>query len=175
MSEAGGPLRPADSATRALEVLRIAVGAVWALNLLFVVLPAADFWDGFPAVAAGFGPSTPGGSAFASFVAAHPQAFAALIAVTTAYLAAAFLLGVSTRLACAIGSIFSVLLLWTQFGSTFAFPGGTDVGPHPLYLAIYAALFVGGAGRFWSIDGRLARWGRARRSRFARWLAAPSA
>jgi len=162
-----------SSGDRAIETLRIGLGVIWALNLLFIVIPAADYWGSFSSVAASFGSSTPGGPGLADFIAAHPLFFAWLIAVATAYLAVAFLLGFTTRLACVVGMIASAFFLWTQYTTTFAFPGGTDVGPHPLYLAMYVILLVGGAGRFWSVDRRLWRSGKTILRRLGRWVAAP--
>jgi uncharacterized membrane protein YphA (DoxX/SURF4 family) len=150
------------------------MGVIWAFNLLFIVLPAADYWGSFSDVAASFGPTSLGGPGLANYVAANPAVFAVLIAVATAYLAVAFLFGVTTRLACAVGFVASLVFLTTQWTTTFAFPGGTDVGAHPLYLAIYVALFVGGAGRFWSLDAWIWRTGRARFARLSEWIATPS-
>lgn len=164
-----------DRGARALEVLRIAIGGVWLLNLLFILVPSADYWGSFASVASSFGASTPGGPGFASFVGANALFFAILIAVVTAYLAIAFLFGVTTRLACLVGTAASVVFLWTQFSTTFAFPGGTDVGPHPLYLAVYLALFVGGAGRYWSVDHRVWRLKVPLVTRAGRYVAAPAA
>ena len=162
---------PPGNPMRGIELLRIGLGVVWAVNLLFIVLPAAGYWSTFQGAAQSYGASTLGGPGLAGLVAAHATLFAWLIALTTAYLAAAFLLGVTTRLACGVGAVMSIAFFVTQFGATFVFPGGTDVGPHPLYLAIYAALWVGGAGRVWAIDGML--WTRewTRRVPHARWFA----
>ena len=136
----------------ALEMLRIGVGAVWGLNFIFVVAPANNYFGNFGAMAISFAPTSLGGPALAQFVAAHSTFFSWLIALTTGYLMVAFVLGLTTRWACLIGGIFSAVLLGTQFGSTFVFPGGTDVGEHPLYVLIYIALVFGGAGKALSLD-----------------------
>lgn len=149
---------------RAIELLRIGVGLVWVVNLLFIVNPRNQYWSTFSQTALAYAPTTLGGPGLAEFVAAHPLVFAWAIALLTAYLAVALLLGVTTRVACFVGSFFSALLLATQFGSTFLFPGGTDVGAHPLYILAYAVLVVGGAGTSLSVDHLLAEW-RAERSR----------
>lgn len=149
------------------------MGAIWAANLLFILLPSADYWGSFSDVAASFGSTTLGGPGFANYVAANPTFFAWFIAIATAYLAFAFLFGFTTRLACVVGFVASVAFLLTQWTATFAFPGGTDVGAHPLYLAIYVALYVGGAGRFWSLDSWIWRTGRSRADWLARWIATP--
>lgn len=165
----------AERAGRAIELLRITLGMIWAVNLVFIFAPAADYWDQFPAVASSFGPTTPGGGGLSDFVASQPLLFAWLVTAVSVYLAVAFIAGLTTRLACVIGSLGSLVLLWTQYGSTFSLPGGTDVGAHPLYLAIYAALYVGGAGRLWSLDGRLWNSTRHRLLGFGRWIATPGA
>lgn len=38
-----GKLASPDRAWRGLDVLRILIGVVWAANLLFILLPAADY------------------------------------------------------------------------------------------------------------------------------------
>ena len=82
-------------------------------------------------------------------------------------------MGLTTRFACDVGIVFSAALLATQVGSTFSVPGGTDVGPHPLYLLIYGTLILGGAGRYLSVDHWIWKTGHARLPRLSRWLAAP--
>lgn len=142
----GAGERTPDSA-RGLLALRLAMGIVWGLNLIFIFDPANGFFSGFASTANGFAAQSIGGAALPGFVAAHPELFAALIAAVTIYLAVAFLLGVTVRWACGVGILFASLLLITQFGGTFAIPGGTDVGPMPLYIGIYVALLWGRADR----------------------------
>lgn len=148
-----------DRTVLATETLRIAMGMIWVLNLVFVVDPMNQWFDPatFASVAAGFGPTTVGGPGLADFAAAHATIFAWGLAIVTAYLAVAFLIGVSTRLACVVGTATSLGLLWTQWGMIWVMPGGTDVGAHPVYLIVYMALLVGGAGRHLSLDGRVRR------------------
>ena len=164
-----------ERAALGIELLRVGIGVVWALNLVFVVDPANGWFDptSFSGLAASFGSSTVGGPGFASFVASNPTVFAWAIALLTAYLAVAFLLGLTTRLACLIGAATAVVFLWTQWGMIWVIPGGTDVGPHPLYLVIYVALFVAQAGRHFSLDTRVWRSSRSRFPRAARWLTSP--
>ena len=158
----------------ALEFLRIAVGLVWALNLVFIVAPQNHWFADFSATALSYGPTTIGGPGLAQYVGAHAAVFSWLVAIVTTYLAAAFLLGFTTRLACLVGGVFSSVLLATQVGSTFVFPGGTDVGEHPLYLVIYIALVVGGAGRALSVDRWLSEtFARRHAAHAARGLPAP--
>lgn len=148
----------AESKTRAaasLELLRVSIGIIWALNMVFILAPSNQYFPTFQSTAQGFGSQTLGGPAIANFVATYPMFFAWLIAVASLYLALAFLFGVTTRLACAVGIVASLFFFWTQYTMTFMFPGGTDVGAHPLYIVIYLALVVGGAGQYFSIDAQL--------------------
>jgi len=173
MAGSPAPSTGISEGERAIEILRVGLGVVWVLNLLFIVVPASDYWGSFPAVAASFGASTPGGPGFASYVAAHSLLFAWIIAIATAYLAVAFLFGVTTRLACIVGIMASAIFLWTQYSTTFAFPGGTDVGPHPLYIVMSVILLLGGAGRYWSLDRWFWRSKRSVIQRLGRWVAGP--
>ena len=151
------PARMGGRAGLAVEVLRIGLGLVWAMNLVFIVDPANQFFPTFSAAAASYAPTTLGGPGLAQFVAAHGAVFSVLIAVATAYLAIAFLTGTTTRWACVVGFFLSGFFLLTQWGATFYFPGGTDVGPHPLYLLLAVGLFLAPAGRSWALDPYLLR------------------
>ncbi|MCI4372268.1 MAG: hypothetical protein L3K02_01275 [Thermoplasmata archaeon] len=151
-SEPAPRSNPSWGSTHVIDLLRIGVGAVWLVNLIFIADPQNRYWTTFSSTALSFAPTSIGGPGLAEYVAAHPLFFAWGIALITGYLAIALLLGVTTRIACFIGSFFSAVLLATQFGSTFLFPGGTDVGAHPLYIVIYAVLVVGGAGQSLSLD-----------------------
>ncbi len=157
----------------AIDLLRVGIGLIWALNLVFVLDPTNQFISTFRAVALSFAPTTLGGPAVATFVAAHSAIFAWVTAFLTAYLAIAFLFGIGTRMACIVGAIASTVFLLTQFASTFTLPGGTNVGPHPLYLLVYLILFIGGGGTYLSVDRWLSTTGRARFPRLARWFGNP--
>ena len=150
------PRAHADHRQLALELLRIGMGAIWAVNLVFIVFPPNQYFPTFRSTAASFAPTTIGGPGLADFVGSHATVFAWGIAVATAYLAVALLLGLTTKWACIVGAIASGLFLVTQIGSTFQVPGGTDVGPHPLYLLVYLILFAGGAGHALALDPQLA-------------------
>jgi hypothetical protein len=135
-----------------IEVLRIGLGIVWFANFFFIVYPPNNYFGDFSSIALTFAPVSFGGPGFPDYVAAHPLFFSWLIAGTTGYLAFAFTLGLTTRIACFVGSCFSAVLFAIQIGSIFVFPGGTDVGEHPLFILISAVLLVGGAGRALSLD-----------------------
>jgi hypothetical protein len=126
-----------------MVALRLGLGVLWSLNLIYIFDPANQFWAGFASTAGSYAGSSLGGGGLAQFVAVHPSVFAALIAGVTVYLAAAFLSGLTTRWACVIGGAFNVALLVTQFAQVSTFPGATDVGAQPVYLAMYVALFLG--------------------------------
>ncbi|MFI5418747.1 MAG: hypothetical protein ACHQ2Y_07640 [Candidatus Lutacidiplasmatales archaeon] len=145
------------SGSASMDILRLGMGVVWLFNLLFIIDPQNSYFGSFADTARSYAPSTFGGPGLADYVAAHATFFAWSIALTTGYLAIAFLLGLTTRLACFVGSLFSAVLFATQVGSTFVFPGGTDVGPHPLYILIYGVFLVGGAGRHFAVDPWLRR------------------
>lgn len=161
MEGAPGPPSANPAASTGLFALRLGIGLVWAMNCVYIFDPANDFFSGFSAEAASFAPVALGGGALPRFAAAHPAVFSILIAATTLYLAVAFLLGGTTRWACGIGIGFALALLVSQFGLTFVVPGGTDVGPMPIYVAVYAALLLGRAERVFSLD---AWWGAHRQS-----------
>jgi hypothetical protein len=141
----------------AVLCLRLGIGIVWLANLVYIVNPANAFFPTFGATANSYGPTTLTGPAIATFVAANPLLFSVTIALVTAYLAFAFLLGISVRLACVVGAGFNLLLLLTQFATLTTFPGGTDVGPQPLYLVAYVALFISDGGPLWSLELTLSR------------------
>ncbi len=167
-----------DRSGRALDVLRILLGVIWGANLLFIFLPqsAANYWNPtfFSSTAYSYAFSSVIGPGLPNFVAAYPMFFASLIAIGSTYLAVAFLLGITTRLASLLGLIASVLLLLTQWNGIFVWGWGTDVGAQPLYIAICLALLVGGAGRYWALDAWIWKSVGARLSSLARWIAVPS-
>jgi hypothetical protein len=146
-----------------IEVLRIGLGIVWFANFFFIVYPPNNYFGDFSSIARSFAPVSFGGPGFPDYVAAHPLFFSWLIALITGYLAVAFTFGLTTRIACFIASFFSAVLFAIQIGSIFIFPGGTDVGEHPLFILISGVLLVGGAGTSLSLDewSRLA-WARYR-------------
>ncbi len=163
-----------DPKGMSIDLLRVGIGVVWALNLIFILAPSNRYFPMFQAMASGFGPSSLGGPGFANFVASYPVLFSWLIAGVTTYLAFAFLLGLTTRLACVVGGLASVAFLLTQFYATFALNGtGTDVGAHPLYLLIYLILFTAGAGQYFALDQWMWTSGKARLPRLSRWIASP--
>jgi hypothetical protein len=148
---------------RMIEVLRIGLGVVWLANFFFIVYPPNHFFGNFSTVALSFAPVSFGGPAFPDYVAAHPLFFSWVVALTTGYLAIAFTFGLTTRLACFVGSCFSAGLFAIQVGTIFVFPGGTDVGEHPLFILICGILIAGGAGRSLSLDAWIrSAWARNR-------------
>ena len=184
MTEPGNPPPERVSGLRAawrmnpkgvtLDLLRIGIGLVWALNLMYILAPSNRFFAGFQSTAGGFGSSSLGGAGFASFAASHATLFAWGIALLTGYLAVAFLAGLTTRLACVVGGVASTAFIVTQFYSTFALNGtGTDVGPHPIYILVYVILFTGMAGQYFALDHWFWVSGHARFPRLSRYIASP--
>jgi hypothetical protein len=159
---------PANASDGGMLALRLGIGLAWALNFLFVLLPSNQFFSGFGGTAASFGPTSLGGAGLATFVAGHAWLFSWGLAITTGYLAIAFLLGISTRTACVVGLVLNSLLLLTQYGSIVVIPGGTDIGPQPLYLIVYIALFLGNADQIASVDHWLWKARRVRLPLFSR-------
>ena len=163
-----------DPKGMSIDLLRVGMGLVWALNLIYILTPSNRYFSMFQSMASGYGSTTLGGPWFANWVAGSPAFFAWAIAILTAYLAVAFLAGITTRLACVAGGVASVAFLVTQFYATFALDGsGTDVGPHPLYLLIYLILFTAGAGQYFALDHWMWASGKARLPRLSRWVASP--
>ncbi|MGD0249673.1 MAG: hypothetical protein ABSB97_02115 [Thermoplasmata archaeon] len=149
-----------------IEVLRIGLGLVWFANFFFIVYPPNNYFGNFSSIALSLAPVSFGGPGFLDYVAAHPLFFSWAVAIATGYLAFALTFGITTRIACFAGSFFSAVLFAIQVGSIFVFPGGTDVGEHPLFILISAVLLVGGAGRSLSLDVWMrASWARVRAAR----------
>jgi len=147
-----GSVSTGRSPSRMIEVLRIGLGLVWFANFFFILYPANNYWGEFPSVARSFAPVSFGGPGFPDYAATHPLFFSWLVALITGYLAIAFTFGLTTRAACFVASFFSAGLFAIQIGSIFVFPGGTDVGEHPLFILISGVLLVGGAGTSLSLD-----------------------
>jgi hypothetical protein len=132
-----------DRGRRGIAFLRLGLGLAWIANAVYILDPSNDFFASFSGVAASFGGSTAGGPALANFVSAYAMVFSIGIAAITVSLAISFLSDVAVRAACLLGAGFNVALLVSQWGQISTLPGGTDIGPQPLYLIGYAALWVG--------------------------------
>lgn len=157
------PQTGVSSPVRGVVLLRIGLGTIWSINLLYILNPANQFFSTFTATALSFAPQTLGGPGLADAAAAYPALGSGLVAAVTIYLAVGLLLGVTTRPVCIVGIVFNAGLLVTQFGQLWTVPGGTDVGPMPLYLLVYLTLLVAHAERFTSLDA----WWAAHRIRAA--------
>ncbi|MCI4325878.1 MAG: hypothetical protein L3K00_08400 [Thermoplasmata archaeon] len=160
VSESRGPARP----RRGIALLRLGLGAVWAANAVYILDPANQFFSSFSGVAASFGSSTIGGPGLAQFVAQQPFVFSAVITAITLGLAVSFLSDVGVRVACLVGAAFNVALLVTQWGQIATIPGGTDIGPQPLYLLGYAVVWVGYQAGDLSLTATFRTWVARRRS-----------
>ncbi|MCL4517711.1 MAG: hypothetical protein M1587_00775 [Thaumarchaeota archaeon] len=67
--------------------------------------------------------------------------------------------GLLTNLASAVGIVFSFLIWSTAegFGGIFMQGGATDIGPSPLYMALFAGLMITMAGRLLGLDALLSK------------------
>lgn len=153
-----------DRSRRGVALLRLGVGAAWLANAYFVLDPANQFFSSFSGVASSFGASTAGGPAVADFVAQNPFVFSILIAAVTVSLAIAFLSDVAVRTACLVGAAFNIALLVSQWGQVTTIPGGTDIGPQPLYLIAYGVLWVGYRPGDLSLATAVRNWASRRRA-----------
>jgi uncharacterized membrane protein YphA (DoxX/SURF4 family) len=154
--------RAADRARTSVALLRVGLGLVWLANCVYILDPANVFFASFSGVAQSFGASSAGGPGLAELVSQYAFLFSILIAAVTVSLAVAFLSDVGVRAACVVGAAFNAALLLSQWGQIATIPGGTDIGPQPLYLIGYAVVFVGyRAGDFslaTAVRSGVARW-----------------
>lgn len=174
MVTASGRARPeapnAARRMRAVALLRVAFGVVWAVDAALKWLPSfaqhtlldtlEDASAGQPALVRGW----IGG--WARFLAADPHAFGILLALVETAIAVGLLCGAFTNAVCAVGAALS-LVIWST-GEGFGGPygdGATDVGASVIYVLMFALLGAAGAGGTWGVD----RWLHVRLGRLS-WL-----
>jgi uncharacterized membrane protein YphA (DoxX/SURF4 family) len=155
---------------RAIALLRIAFGVIWAVDASLKWLPSfaqhtlldtlEDATVGQPTlVHAWIGTWT-------RFVATDPQTFGTLVALAETAIAAGLLSGTLTNAVCATGSALS-LVIWST-GEGLGGPygdGTTDVGASLVYVLVFALLAATAAGGVWGVD----RWLQPRLGRL-NWL-----
>jgi len=150
--------RPAG---RAIGMLRIAFGVVWAIDAAFKWQPA--FVHGFT----GYLSSAKNGQpqlvknwigAWVTIVKADPSLFARALAVTESGVALCLILGIFVNLASVAGSLLAVLIWSTAegFGGPYT-AGSTDIGAAIVYVLVFAGLYLAGSGRQLSLDARIGR------------------
>lgn len=146
---------------RAFALLRIAFGAVWAIDALFKWQPA--FINNFTSyLQEGFAGQGHFVQAWIGFwihtVNVDPHAFAIAVALAETAIAIGLLLGLLTRVAL-VGGILMALAIWTTaegFGGPYV-PGATDIGAAIIYVIVFIALWLGKCWRHYSLDERLRR------------------
>lgn len=146
---------------RAFAFLRIAFGAVWAVDACFKW--STVFLGGLTGYLTN---ALAGQPQFAqawiniwlSIVSSHPHFFAILVALIETILAISLISGFSTRAAIILGSVFA-FLLWSLpegFGGPYM-PGATDVGASIIYIFVFASLWIGKSWQEYSLDAVLRR------------------
>lgn len=132
---------------KSFAYLRIAFGAVWAVNAYFKWQPAFIFNFSDSVAEAIIG--QPGIiqawiSAWANIIALNAQYFAIMTAVTETVIAIGLIFGIFTRYTIYLGIIFS-LAIWTTaegFGGPYN-GSSTDIGAAIIYVFVFVALLLG--------------------------------
>ena len=142
---------------RALGVLRIAFGLAWAVDAGFKWLPS--FVDNFSSYLSSEGQPRAVG-AWINFwtdtVNVDPHVFAHLVAIGETAVAVGLIFGLFSNATYLLGALLS-LVIWSTaegFGGPYS-AGSTDIGSAIIYVFVFAALFLTGAGRFLGVDVRL--------------------
>ena len=153
------PTRVSLWRARAIALLRLAFGLIWAIDAWFKWQPG--FISSFSDQVASARQGQPQGvqswlSFWAHLVGTNPPFFAYLTAAVETALAAFLLLGLLTQLTCVVGFTWS-LAIWAipeGFGGPYKPGDSTDVGTALLYALMFAVLFAVAAGRYYALD----RW-----------------
>jgi uncharacterized membrane protein YphA (DoxX/SURF4 family) len=159
---AATPAGGSPGRARGVDAVRIAFGAVWAVDAIFKWLPGFVHGQtldkelgsaakiGTPVVYQWIGLWHAVGTA-------APAAFAVGVAVVETLIALGLLLGAVSRLVLLGSAVFS-FGIWSAaegFHLPWTRPGSTDLGPSVAYVVASLALYAAGAGATWSVDGRL--------------------
>ena len=144
---------------RSFSLLRIAFGAVWAIDAYFKWQPAfinnltsyfVEGAQGQPALVQAWV------DLWIRGVSVDPHFFAILVALAETAIAVVLLFGFLTKIALA-GGVLMALVIWTTaegFGGPYM-PGSTDIGAAIIYLIVFIALWLGKSWRHYSIDKTL--------------------
>ena len=135
--------------TRKFAWLRIAFGAVWAVDAYFKWQPS--FISNFTDYLTGNLDSQPRAvqawiDLWVHIVGVNPQLFAIMVAVAEPAIALALIFGVAPRLAT-IGGMAMSLVIWSTaegFGGPYT-AGSTDIGAAIIYVLVFLALSFGHA------------------------------
>ena len=153
---------------RAITLLRLAFGLIWAIDAWFKWQPGfiSSFTDQMTKAKQDQPPGVQSWLSFwAHLVGSNPPFFAYVTAAVETALAVFLILGLLTQLTCLVGMVWS-LAIWAipeGFGGPYKPGESTDVGTALLYALMFAVLFAIAAGRYYSLD----RWLTARLGRFA--------
>jgi uncharacterized membrane protein YphA (DoxX/SURF4 family) len=142
---------------RAIAVVRMAFGVIWAVDAALKWLPSfAEYtlMDTLGGAAADQPPLVQAWiDGWIGVADAFPAGFAIGLALAETSIAVGLLGGVFTNAVCLAGAGVS-LLIWST-GEGFGGPygdGSTDVGASPIYVLVFALLAVVGAGGTWGLD-----------------------
>ena len=147
---------------RAIGVVRILFGIVWAIDAQFKWRP--DFLNHFVSYLTG---AQQGQSAavqtwiglWINAVNVNPVVFAHVVAIGETLLAVALILGVFSDLAY-LGGILLCLVIWSTaegLGGPYV-AGSTDIGTAIIYAFVFVLLFLSRAGLYYGLDACLGRW-----------------
>ena len=141
---------------RGTAALRIAFGAVWAIDAWFKWQPAfASHFTGYLMQARNHQPAVI--VAWITFwlhvVVLNPPFFAHMVALGETYIALCLVLGAFSNLTCCAGIVLSFVIWSTAegFGGPYG-PGSTDIGVSIIYVLVFVGLFLGNAGRVFGLD-----------------------
>lgn len=144
---------------RAIALLRIAFGLVWAIDAWFKWQP--DFIKSFTDQVTSAQKDQPQTiqswiSFWGHIIGSNPTFFGYLTASVETALAVFLLLGFLTNLTCVVGIVWS-LGIWSiaeGFGGPYQPGQSTDIGTAIVYALMFAVLLAIAAGRYYSVD----RW-----------------
>ena len=126
---------------KAIAILRIAFGFIWAIDASFKWQPA--FMNGVTSyLTKALDGQPPAVDAWITFwlrvMSINPHLFAYLVAITETCIALGLIFGAFTTLACSIGILLS-LMIWSTaqgFGGPYG-PGSTDIGVSLVYVVVF--------------------------------------
>lgn len=144
---------------RGMGMLRIVFGLIWAVDAAFKWQPG--FLSGMPEYLSGSLEGQPAAvqgwiNFWLHVVHIDPLLFAYAVAVGETTIALGLIFGVLTNLA-SIAGLFLSVGIWTTaegFGGPYT-PGSADIGAAVIYVLVFAALILTGAGLYYGLDRRI--------------------
>lgn len=151
---------------KAIALLRIAFGIVWAIDATFKWQPAfqnnfvsyiQETLDGQPVMIQAWL------NFWVKFVSINPLLFARIIAIAETSIAIGLILGLFSNLVYTGGALlaFTIWAVPEGFGGPYA-AGSTDVGAGIIYMLVFIGLFLLSAGGYYGLDEKI-------RSKLGRW------